>query len=59
MKLKLGSFAEKAPNKVFIAVILGALAGAAYTLIIPMVLSVLNPEKLPLLVTTDIAGASL
>lgn len=44
MKLKLGSFAEKAPNKVFVAVMLGALAGAAYTLIIPMVLSVLNPD---------------
>lgn len=40
----LGSFSRKAPNKVFISVILGALAGAGYSLIIPIVLGALNPD---------------
>jgi putative ATP-binding cassette transporter len=44
MKL-LGSFAEKAPNTVFVSIVLGALAGAAYTLIIPLVLGVLAPQS--------------
>ena len=44
MKL-LGTFTDKAPNKVFVSVLLGALAGIAYTLIIPLVLSVLAPTS--------------
>jgi len=40
----LGSFAAKAPNKVFLSVVLGALAGASYALIIPLVLRVLAPD---------------
>src|SRR5690606_35954789 len=44
MKL-LGTFAEKAPNKLFLSIVLGALAGASYTLIIPLVLSVLAPQS--------------
>jgi len=41
----LGSFSAKAPNKVFVSVVLGALAGASYALIIPLVLSVLEPDS--------------
>ncbi len=41
----LGSFAEKSPNKVFVSIVLGALAGASYSLIIPLVLSVLDPDR--------------
>jgi putative ATP-binding cassette transporter len=41
----LGSFAARAPNKVFVSIILGALAGMSYSLIIPLVLSVLDPDK--------------
>jgi putative ATP-binding cassette transporter len=38
----LSSFSRKAPNKVFIAMILGTLAGLSYTLIIPLVMNVLD-----------------
>jgi putative pyoverdin transport system ATP-binding/permease protein len=45
-ELKLfGSFAQKAPNKVFVSVVLGALAGMSYSLIIPLVTAVLEPER--------------
>ena len=43
MKL-LGAFAEKAPNKLFLSIVLGALAGASYALIIPLVLNVVAPD---------------
>lgn len=44
MKL-LGAFAERAPNRVFLAIVLGALAGASYALIIPLVLDAIDPAK--------------
>jgi len=43
MKL-LGLFVRKAPDKVFLSIILGVMAGASYTLIIPLVLSALAPD---------------
>ncbi|MBQ4844737.1 cyclic peptide export ABC transporter [Pseudoalteromonas sp. MMG005] len=36
-------FTKKAPNKVFIAILLGAVAGIAYSLLIPLVLKALEP----------------
>lgn len=44
MKL-MGAFTEKAPNKVFLSILLGAFAGLAYTAIIPLVLGVLAPSS--------------
>jgi putative ATP-binding cassette transporter len=41
----LGSFAEKAPNRVFLSVVLGALAGAAYAAIIPIALAAIAPDS--------------
>ncbi|WP_115562035.1 cyclic peptide export ABC transporter [Xanthomonas arboricola] len=38
----LSSFSQRAPNKVFIAMVLGTLAGMAYTMVIPLVMSVLD-----------------
>lgn len=38
------AFAKRAPNRVFAAIVLGSLAGMAYTLIIPLVLAVLDPD---------------
>ncbi len=43
MKL-FAAFSAKAPNKVFISIVLGALAGIAYSLLIPLVLNSLEPE---------------
>lgn len=43
MKL-LGLLVDKAPNRVFLSIILGVLAGATYALIIPLVLNGLAPE---------------
>ncbi|MFT5164072.1 MAG: putative ATP-binding cassette transporter [Alteromonadaceae bacterium] len=41
------SFIEKAPNKVFISITLGALAGISYAMLIPLILSALeSPEGL-------------
>ncbi|MCF2859833.1 cyclic peptide export ABC transporter [Pseudoalteromonas sp. SMS1] len=40
----IGLFAQKAPNRVFLAIVLGALSGVAYAMIIPLVISVLTPE---------------
>ncbi|MCG7553741.1 cyclic peptide export ABC transporter [Pseudoalteromonas sp. Of11M-6] len=37
-------FTKKAPNKVFCAIFLGALAGIAYSLLIPLVLKALQPS---------------
>jgi putative ATP-binding cassette transporter len=43
--MKLSSlFGSAAPNKVFIAIVLGGLAGLAYSLVIPIVLLSLQPE---------------
>ncbi|WP_281560972.1 cyclic peptide export ABC transporter [Thalassomonas sp. RHCl1] len=39
------AFIEKAPNRLFISVILGALAGISYALMIPLVLSALQEEE--------------
>ncbi len=36
-------FTKKAPNKIFLAVVLGAVAGIAYSLLIPLVLNALQP----------------
>lgn len=44
MKL-LGTFASRAPNRVFLSILLGALAGVCYALIIPLVLDAINPAK--------------
>ncbi|QNH16235.1 cyclic peptide export ABC transporter [Xanthomonas sp. SS] len=44
MKL-LGTFARRAPNRVFLSIVLGALAGVSYALIIPLVLSAIDPGK--------------
>ncbi|MCW2039366.1 cyclic peptide export ABC transporter [Xanthomonas campestris pv. raphani] len=38
----LSSFSRRAPNKVFIAMVLGILAGLAYTMVIPLVMTVLD-----------------
>ncbi|MHB1059233.1 MAG: cyclic peptide export ABC transporter [Rhodanobacter sp.] len=38
------AFAKRSPNRVFVAIVLGSLAGMAYALIIPLVLAVLNPD---------------
>lgn len=38
------AFNEKSPNKVFISIILGALAGVCYAFLIPIVLNSLAPE---------------
>jgi putative pyoverdin transport system ATP-binding/permease protein len=38
------SFNEQAPNKVFLSIVLGALAGIAYAFLIPIVLNSLSPE---------------
>jgi putative ATP-binding cassette transporter len=38
------AFAKRSPNRVFIAILLGSMAGMTYTLIIPLVLAVLNPD---------------
>jgi putative ATP-binding cassette transporter len=38
----LSSFSRRAPNKVFIAMVLGTLAGMAYTMVIPLVMTVLD-----------------
>ncbi|WDE02115.1 cyclic peptide export ABC transporter [Thalassomonas actiniarum] len=38
------SFTKEAPNKVFISILLGALAGMLYSALIPLVLSGINPE---------------
>lgn len=38
----LSSFSQRAPNKVFIAMLLGTLAGMAYTMVIPLVMNVLD-----------------
>lgn len=40
----LSSFSKKAPNKVFIAIILGAIAGVLYSALIPLVLSSIQVE---------------
>lgn len=37
-------FGVKAPNRVFLAVILGALAGISYSMLIPLVLAGISPE---------------
>jgi putative ATP-binding cassette transporter len=39
------AFARKAPNKVFLSILLGALAGISYALLIPLVLSALAVDK--------------
>ena len=44
MKL-LGTFAKRAPNRVFLSILLGALAGVSYALIIPLVLDAIDPSK--------------
>lgn len=44
MKL-LGTFAKRAPNRVFLSILLGALAGVCYALIIPLVLNAIDPSK--------------
>lgn len=41
----LGSFAQKAPNKVFLSVVLGALAGVSYAAIIPIALAAIAPDS--------------
>jgi len=41
----LGLFTAKAPIRVFFAMTLGAAAGLSYSMIIPLVLSALNPES--------------
>lgn len=41
----IGLFAQKAPNRVFLAIVLGALSGIAYAIIIPLVISVLTPTS--------------
>jgi putative ATP-binding cassette transporter len=39
------AFARKAPNKVFLSILLGAFAGISYALLIPLVLSALAVDK--------------
>ncbi|WDE09177.1 cyclic peptide export ABC transporter [Thalassomonas viridans] len=39
----LSTFSRKAPNRVFVSVILGALAGVCYSALIPLVLSSISP----------------
>ncbi|MDL5364780.1 cyclic peptide export ABC transporter [Xanthomonas sp. NCPPB 2654] len=36
-------FSRKAPNKVFLSIVLGGLSGVCYSLLIPLILSVLKP----------------
>jgi len=36
-------FSQKAPNKVFISILLGGLSGVCYSLLIPLIISVLKP----------------
>lgn len=36
-------FSRKAPNKVFVSIVLGGLSGVCYSLLIPLILSVLKP----------------
>ena len=43
MKL-FNTFAQKAPNRVFISIIVGALAGVCYSALIPLVLSSISPK---------------
>lgn len=38
------AFFQKAPNRVFLSIVLGALAGMSYAFLIPLVLSTLTPE---------------
>lgn len=48
-----GLLSSTSPNKVFIAIILGGLAGFAYALIIPLVLLSLQPQPLRLMQPED------
>lgn len=41
----LSTFSKKAPNRVFIAICLGALAGVFYSALIPLVLSSISPDN--------------
>ncbi|MCC4590046.1 cyclic peptide export ABC transporter [Xanthomonas sacchari] len=41
----LGAFARRAPNRVFLSIVLGAIAGICYSLIIPLVLDAIDPAK--------------
>lgn len=45
----LSSFSQRAPNKVFLAMLLGTVAGISYTLVIPLVMNALEqgPAALP------------
>jgi putative ATP-binding cassette transporter len=36
-------FSQKAPNKVFVSILLGGLSGVCYSLLIPLIISVLKP----------------
>lgn len=38
------AFGRKAPNRVFLSILLGALAGVSYAMLIPLVLSALKPD---------------
>lgn len=46
------AFSKKAPNRVFIAIVLGAFAGVCYSLMIPLVMSSISPED-PLFASAD------
>lgn len=50
----LSTFSRKAPNRVFISIILGALAGVCYSALIPLVLSSIAPEDTRLVPVNEI-----